>query len=81
LRAAPDPELTALAGFGFRNLLDVIPLDPSLVAGSHGRIPEDRALWPVAIGDGNVGPAPEDGSPLSSVHDVIRDTLLGGPSS
>ena len=26
---------------GFRSLLDVIPLDPSLVRGSHGRLPED----------------------------------------
>ena len=32
-------------------LMDVIPLDATLVKGSHGRIPEDRADWPVLIGD------------------------------
>jgi hypothetical protein len=33
---------------GFRTLLDVIPLDPALVRGSHGRItdaPEDGPLF------------------------------------
>jgi predicted AlkP superfamily pyrophosphatase or phosphodiesterase len=36
---------------GFRMLMDVIPLDASLVKGSHGRVPEDTADWPVLIGD------------------------------
>lgn len=36
---------------GFRMLMDVIPLDATLVRGSHGRIPEDRADWPVLIGN------------------------------
>ena len=30
-------------------LMDVIPLDASLVRGSHGRRPEDREDWPVLI--------------------------------
>jgi len=34
---------------GFRQLLDIIPLDASLVKGSHGRIPEDSAFHPVFI--------------------------------
>ncbi len=34
---------------GFRMLMDVIPLDASLVRGSHGRRPEDPAEWPVLI--------------------------------
>ncbi len=34
---------------GFRTLLDVISLDATLVKGSHGRIPENVADWPVAI--------------------------------
>lgn len=44
-----------IAGFllkkklGFRALLDIIPLDASLVKGSHGRIPEDKQDWPVFI--------------------------------
>jgi predicted AlkP superfamily pyrophosphatase or phosphodiesterase len=35
---------------GFRALLEVIPLDASLVRGSHGRIPEDKLDWPVLVG-------------------------------
>ena len=34
---------------GFRMLMDVIPLDASLVKGSHGCRPVSRADWPVAI--------------------------------
>ena len=36
---------------GFRTLFDVIPLDASLVRGSHGRLPEDELDWPVLIGE------------------------------
>lgn len=36
---------------GFRYLMDVIPLDASLVKGSHGRVPEDSEDWPVLIGE------------------------------
>ena len=58
-----DPKLTApklrIAGkllkrkLGFRTLMDVIPLDPSLVKGSHGTCPADSADWPVLIGTGD----------------------------
>jgi predicted AlkP superfamily pyrophosphatase or phosphodiesterase len=36
---------------GFRMLMDVIPLDASLVKGSHGRRPANSADWPVIITD------------------------------
>ena len=36
---------------GFRYLMDVIPLDATLVKGSHGRVPEDSQDWPLLIGD------------------------------
>lgn len=36
---------------GFRTLMDVIPLDPSLIKGSHGRIPESKEDWPIIISD------------------------------
>ncbi|MEN3944186.1 nucleotide pyrophosphatase/phosphodiesterase family protein [Prosthecobacter sp. SYSU 5D2] len=36
---------------GFRMKMDLIPLDATLVKGSHGRIPEDVEDWPVLIGD------------------------------
>ena len=39
---------------GFRTLFDVIPLDPSLVKGSHGLPVTDPLDKPVMIGDGEV---------------------------
>jgi predicted AlkP superfamily pyrophosphatase or phosphodiesterase len=55
---------------GFRTLLDVIPLDASLVKGSHGRIPDDPAHGPLLmtrhpdlLGDGELA--------ATDVHDVI----------
>jgi predicted AlkP superfamily pyrophosphatase or phosphodiesterase len=55
---------------GFRSRFDVIPLDPSLVRGSHGAPasrPEDR---PILIGD---GPAPAAEGPilLSQTHERL----------
>lgn len=62
---------------GFRNLLDVIPLDPGMVRGSHGHRPEDRALWPVIMGSSGVAP-PAGPSPRHiDVHDMIMSTLTG----
>jgi predicted AlkP superfamily pyrophosphatase or phosphodiesterase len=34
---------------GFRMLMDVVPLDATLVKGSHGRRPADKKDWPVFI--------------------------------
>jgi hypothetical protein len=34
---------------GFRALMDVIPLDATLVKGSHGRRPADAQDWPMLI--------------------------------
>ena len=36
---------------GFRMLMDVIPLDASLVKGSHGRRPTNVADFPVLISE------------------------------
>lgn len=61
---------------GFRNLLDVIPLDPSPIAGSHGHVPVDVALWPLVLGDASV-PAPgADETDLRAVRGTILRTLL-----
>jgi predicted AlkP superfamily pyrophosphatase or phosphodiesterase len=59
---------------GFRTLFDVVPLDTSLVRGSHGlaatRI-EDR---PLLIGE---GPTPEGTElPMTAVHDLVLQRLL-----
>ena len=37
---------------GFRTHMDLIPLAPSLVKGSHGAIPSDERDWPILFGDG-----------------------------
>jgi predicted AlkP superfamily pyrophosphatase or phosphodiesterase len=39
----------AKRALGFRTLMDVIPLDPSLVKGSHGRVLDDANRGPVII--------------------------------
>src|SRR5690606_7948021 len=36
---------------GYRQLMDVIPLDATLVKGSHGRIPESKHDWPILVSD------------------------------
>lgn len=34
---------------GFRMVMDIIPLDATLIKGSHGRTPEDKSEWPVLL--------------------------------
>ena len=34
---------------GFRTVLDIIPLNANLIKGSHGRVPEDKADYPILI--------------------------------
>ncbi len=55
---------------GFRTLFDLIPLDPSLVHGSHGLPVADPLDKPVLVGD---GPAPAE----AIVHQcAVRDLVL-----
>jgi predicted AlkP superfamily pyrophosphatase or phosphodiesterase len=39
---------------GFRTVLDIIPLDATLIKGSHGRIPEDKADYPILISNNTI---------------------------
>lgn len=58
-----DPKITApkfklglkllARKLGFRNILDVTPLDATLVKGSHGIIPSNQDYWPILVGLGN----------------------------
>jgi predicted AlkP superfamily pyrophosphatase or phosphodiesterase len=58
-----------LKKLGLRTLVDVIPLDASLVKGSHGLAMSDPLDKPVFIGS---GPAPDDAVvPQTAVHDFI----------
>jgi predicted AlkP superfamily pyrophosphatase or phosphodiesterase len=58
---------------GFRTLFDVVPLDPSLVRGSHGLPAVDALDRPVLIGDG-VAPAGKDWA-LTDVHQQLLRAL------
>jgi predicted AlkP superfamily pyrophosphatase or phosphodiesterase len=58
---------------GFRTLFDLVPLDASVVKGSHGLVAADPAAKPVMIGD---GPAPAEGVlPQTSVRDLVLGVL------
>lgn len=59
---------------GFRILMDVIPLDATLVRGSHGARPENRQDWPVFW-----SPLPLPGAEMKSteVFAAIRDAVVG----
>jgi predicted AlkP superfamily pyrophosphatase or phosphodiesterase len=55
---------------GFRTLMDVIPLDASLVKGSHGRIPDDPSKGPLLMT--NQANLLDDGElAATGVHDLI----------
>jgi predicted AlkP superfamily pyrophosphatase or phosphodiesterase len=59
---------------GFRTLFNVVPLDPTLVKGSHG-LPAARAEdRPVLIGDGTP-PEGSDSLAMTDVHDLLLRAL------
>ena len=58
---------------GFRMLMDVVPLDASLVGGSHGRCPEDPLDWPVWIGPGGGGPVLDSTEVSGAVERLVLE--------
>jgi len=59
---------------GFRTLLDIIPLDASLVKGSHGRLPSSPDQGPLAIAhEPNL--LPNSTLEATDIHDVILSHL------
>lgn len=59
---------------GFRYLMDVIPLDATLVKGSHGGINIGKEYYPILISDQKIG----DGEIIATdVYDVIWKALFG----
>ena len=61
---------------GFRMLMDVVPLDASLVKGSHGALPSDRAEYPVAIAAG-ANDFPSADLEATAIHDLMRRLIQG----
>ena len=62
---------------GLRGLLKVVPLDDSLVRGSHGRIPEDPADHPVLLIPRSLGEAPAELDAIG-VHQTLLKAVCGG---
>ena len=58
---------------GFRMLMDVIPLDATLVKGSHGCRPHSQKDWPVLIASPDLVPADLEST---DVYHVIRRAVL-----
>ena len=60
---------------GFRTLMDVIPLDASLVKGSHGRVETQQDMRPVVITRRDLEDV-SDEIPCQKVRDVILEHLF-----
>ncbi|MEA3226676.1 MAG: alkaline phosphatase family protein, partial [Planctomycetota bacterium] len=61
--------------FGFRTLMDVIPLDSSLVRGSHGRVETSEDIRPVMITRRDLKSVPEE-VPCQKVKDLTLEHLF-----
>ncbi len=59
---------------GFRMLMDVIPLDATLVKGSHGARPASPLDWPLILADQSL---PASTLRSTDVYGVIRSAVLG----
>jgi predicted AlkP superfamily pyrophosphatase or phosphodiesterase len=57
---------------GFRTLFDVVPLDPSLVRGSHGLPVADPLDRPLMVGD---GPEPPEDLAMTGVRNLVLRAL------
>ena len=64
---------------GFRYLMDVIPLDASLVRGSHGRLPETPAAGPVLISS-EAALVPDGTVRATDVKPLLLDHVFGPPA-
>ena len=84
-----DPKITAVKlkilwrllqkKMGLRMLMDVVPLDATLVKGSHGCRPASASDWPILIAD---QPSAVATSQIESteVYQILRRLVAGGDS-
>lgn len=61
---------------GFRTVLDIIPLDATLIKGSHGRIPEDKADYPILISNDTIADFKDD-IDATDVFGILEAHILG----
>ncbi|CAM3317946.1 alkaline phosphatase family protein [Zobellia roscoffensis] len=59
---------------GFRTVMNIIPLDATLVKGSHGRIPEDKADFPILITN-QVNANFNDDVEATDVYAILKDHI------
>jgi hypothetical protein len=59
---------------GFRMLMDVIPLDATLVRGSHGARPSSPKDWPLILSQ---QPLPGETLRSTEVYGVLKAAVLG----
>ncbi len=62
---------------GFRTVLDIIPIDASLIKGSHGSVPESKDDYPILISN-NKQLVPEELIEATKVFDVLEKHLTEG---
>ena len=65
---------------GFRMLMDLVPLDATLVKGSHGRIPPSTMEYPLLIADAH-GLLQSAAVNSTDVYQVILDAVAGAQPS
>jgi hypothetical protein len=74
--AAKAAFILAKKKLGFRYLMDLIPLDASLVRGSHGRVTDRLADGPVLISSERTTAAASDVIEATAVRDLILAHLF-----
>jgi hypothetical protein len=65
-----------LRKLGFRTLMDVIPLDASLVRGSHGRITDKAEDGPLVITDQRALLKEEDFIAATNIKQLLLDAIF-----
>jgi len=61
---------------GFRMLMDVIPLDATLVKGSHGTRPGNQKDWPILLSDQR-NLLPSAAINAGTIRDIIKQHVIG----
>ena len=61
---------------GFRMLMDLIPLDATLVKGSHGITPASRGDYPMLIAEGGLTSTSGPLAP-TEIYQLIKRSVLG----
>jgi predicted AlkP superfamily pyrophosphatase or phosphodiesterase len=62
---------------GFRMLMDLIPLDATLVKGSHGIQPQDPSDYPVFISSNKDWPGLNSNLDSTGIYDLLFQAVLG----